>query len=296
MNENIKISIIGADGYIGSNLKFHLEKNDYKNINLYGKGYKEIDITKINEVDEIDFDSDIIYILSGLTGTMDSFSKYENFINVNEIGLLNILNKYVEKKSKAKLIYPSSRLVYKGSRDKLSEDAKKEFKTIYSINKYAAEKYLEMYSNLYGVEYCIFRICLPYGNLVDSKISYGTMGFFIGNGEKGNNISIYGDGSQKRTLTHIEDICEIFLKGALNPDCVNDVYNIGGNDELSIKEIASLIAEIYGVKVTSKAWPTNDLLLESGSTVFDSGKIDLLFDFRYKNNFVDWAKEKIKEK
>ena len=43
--------------------------------------------------------------------------------------------------------------------------------------------------------FTIFRICVPYGNLIDELYSYGTIGFFINRAMKGQNITIYGDGS-----------------------------------------------------------------------------------------------------
>ena len=82
-------------------------------------------------------------------------------------------------KSTAKIVFPSTRLVYKGKDEPLLENDTKEFKTIYSINKYACEQYLKMYSDVFDIRYCIFRICVPYGSLLDGVSSYGTAEFFI---------------------------------------------------------------------------------------------------------------------
>ena len=76
----------------------------------------------------------------GKTGTITGFGNYEEFIDINEKALLNILNEYRNQHSSAKIIYPSTRLVYRGDDMPLKEDAVKEFKTIYAINKYACEQ------------------------------------------------------------------------------------------------------------------------------------------------------------
>ena len=59
----------------------------------------------------------------------------------------------------------------------------------------------------------------------------------IDNAVKGKNISLYGNGSVRRTFTHIEDVCDNLISGAFSDKCVNDVYNIGGED-MSLWEVA----------------------------------------------------------
>lgn len=107
---------------------------------------------------DISEDAFLNRILTGKTGTVKGFESYEEFIKVNEIYLLHLLTEYVKRNSKSKIIYPSTRLVYK-------EDVEK-MKSIYAVSKYAAEKYIEFFYDIYDVEYCIFRICTPYDTLL----------------------------------------------------------------------------------------------------------------------------------
>ena len=72
---------------------------------------------------KLDFACDIVYMFVGRTGTTQGFEEYDNFIDVNERALLNVLTAMKEQKSKAKIIFPSTRLVYKGMPGKLKEDA-----------------------------------------------------------------------------------------------------------------------------------------------------------------------------
>ena len=184
-----KISILGANSYIARNYIYYLNKEHKDSeIKLYGhsdkqidayKNYIKIDFSNINELNKIDWNTDYIYIFIGKTGTLNGFIEYENFLDINEKYLLHILNKYMEKKSKAKIIFLSTRLVYKESKKPLTEDMPKDFKTIYAINKFACENYLKMYNNLYNIPYVILRLCVPYGSYKSGKLSYGLMGFFI---------------------------------------------------------------------------------------------------------------------
>lgn len=297
----ISISIVGANSYIARNFIVKCRELGINNINLYDiqekhidnyENYKKINIFSIDDLEKINYDCDLIYIFTGKTGTIQGFDEYENYIDINEKGMLNILNVYVKMNSKAKIIFPSTRLVYKGQKNKrLKEDDEKEFKTIYSINKYSCEQYLKMYNNIFSVNYCIFRICVPYGTIVPGATSYGTAEFFMSKAKSGNDITLYGDGLLKRTIIHMEDLCNALIYGAINRDCINDVYNIGGADDISLYDMACEIAKIYNVKVKHIEWPDEAWKIESGDTIFNSDKFDNAIDFKYKKKFKEWIKE-----
>ena len=223
----------------------------------------------------------------GKTGSANGFCDYNTFIDVNERALLSLLNAYRNAGSTAKIIFPSTRLVYKGKKGPQREDAEKEFKTIYAINKYACENYLMQYQNVFNVNYCIFRICIPYGTLIDGATSYGTAEFMISKASKGENISLYGDGSVRRTLTYIGDLCKVMVEGAMSDFCRNDVYNIGGED-YSLREMAELIANKYGVGIEYVPYPDIALKIESGDTVFDDTKLNQIIPMNYNGAFAEW--------
>ena len=292
-----KITIIGANSYIARNILYVLNQTpeEYQ-IKLYdyapaqtdgADNYESIDILSMESVHKIDFNCDIIFMFVGKTGSADGFDNYDTFIDINERALLNVLNEYRLQNSSAKIIFPSTRLVYKGKSGALKEDAEKEFKTVYAINKYACEQYLEQYRRVYGIRYCIFRICIPYGTLVPNASSYGTAEFMLKKASNGEAITLYGGGTVRRTLTYMGDLCKILINGALCDECVNDVYNIGGED-YSLCEMASLIADKYNVDVVSVPWPEIALKIESGDTVFDDEKLQRVLPYTFTQSFKNW--------
>lgn len=294
-----KIAIVGANSYIARNLIAFIKTNysEYS-LRLYDraieqldgeKNYESINILDKSSVSKIDFTVDVIFMFVGKTGSANGFDDFNTFIDINERALLNLLDAYREAKSQAKIVYPSTRLVYKGSDAPLKEDAVKEFKTVYAINKFACENYLMQYNNVFSVNYCIFRICVPYGTLIKGATSYGTAEFMIGKAAKGENITLYGDGSVRRTLTYMEDLCKALLEGGLSEACLNDVYNIGGED-YSLKEMAELIANKYNVSIDYVPYPNVALKIESGNTVFDSNKLDSIIPINHKGVFAEWIK------
>lgn len=295
-----RISIIGANSYIARNLICFLKRtNDVYELHLYDRGkshadgernYKSVQINDTESIKSLDLNCDLVFMFIGKTGSATGFDSFDEFIDANEKALLNLLNEYRRQKSKAKIIFPSSRLVYKGARGNLKEDAEKEFKTIYAINKYACETYLQQYNKVYGVKYCIFRICVPYGTLIPQASSYGTAEFMLKRASNKENITLYGDGEVRRTLTYIEDLCTVLIKGGFSANCINDIYNIGGED-YSLKEMAELIALKYGVGIEYVKYPAIAEIVESGDTVFNDDKLQKCCPINYKMKFREWCLE-----
>jgi UDP-glucose 4-epimerase len=169
----------------------------------------------------------------------------------------------------------------------LKEDDPKESKTIYAVNKNACENILEVYRNSFDIAYTIYRICVPYGNNLGTDYSFGTIGNFLNQAKSKATINLYGDGSLRRTFTHVEDICEQIIKSCLNGKSANQVYNTIG-EEYSLKEIALLIAKKYNAKLILSQWPDKDFRIESGHTVFNSDKIKNEFKLELKHSFENW--------
>ena len=264
-----RIAIFGGNGYLGSQLAAYFAAK--------GVAYDVFDVPAF-DVTRADCwetflptDYSAILFFAGMTGTEKSFTAAERFLDVNEQGLLNLLMRLAYLGTHApKIIFPSTRLVYKGSDEPLSEDAPKEAKTVYAANKLACEYLLQAYHVRYGIPYVVFRICVPYGNIVSHDYSYGTIGAFIRQVKEKGEISLFGGGVQRRTFTSVMDICKVVWWSC--ESCPTGVFNIGG-EAMSLNEVASSIAQKMGGSVRSVPWPDTALAIESGSTVFDDSKL-----------------------
>lgn len=288
-------AVFGANGYIGRHLVDALMRSgicvkafDVQEFPFSaGVDYRKVDISDPSMLQDISWDVDAVYMFAGITGTYDGFVEYEKFTFVNEIGLLNILNAIRQSAFRPKVIFPSTRLVYQGSDSPLREEAAKMPKTIYATNKLACEYNLEEYRNVFDIDYTIYRICVPYGNLVGQDISYGTIGFFLSQAKASRQINLYGDGSLRRTFTHIEDICEQILATAEDTRSSGEIFNILGED-YSLRDAATIIARRYGAELNYVPWPEEQLRIESGHTVFNADKIRSSFAIDLRHRFTAW--------
>ena len=99
---------------------------------------------------------------------------------------------------------------------------------------------------------------------------------------------MFGDGSQKRSLIHVEDLCQIIFNASFHNRLDNNVFNIAGPDVLSISDIAEFIAKKFYVGVKYVQWPQEHSVIESGDTIFDESKLQSLISYQYKHSFAEW--------
>lgn len=293
----IKCAVLGANGFIGKHIVHYLQQvgcgffecyDVVKEANL--PNYHCLDLTDRDAVNLVNLDVDYVFMFAGLTGTYVGFDAYEKYVSINEIALLNLLDAIRRTPFRPKVIFPSTRLVYKGYDKPLKEEDEKESKTIYAANKLACEGYLRAYHDSFDIPYTVFRICIPYGNLLSADYSFGTVGFFIKQATAGKDITLYGGGNIKRTFTHMEDLCHQVVEGAFRPESNGEIYNVGG-ETLSLHDAAEIIAKNYGVNVTAVPWPERDLRIESDHTYFDDSKIQSLLHFGEYKKLIDFTKD-----
>jgi UDP-glucose 4-epimerase len=292
----MKCAVIGSKGYIGKHILKYL--TDHYQVMAMGydiadseeRNYQKIDLTDKESIRKIDLNVDYVFNFAGLTGTYAGFEAYEKYVSINEVTLLNLLDTIRQSDYRPKVIFPSTRLVYKGYDKPLKEEDEKESKTIYAANKLACEGYLQAYHDSFDIPYTVFRICIPYGNLLSSDYSFGTVGFFIKQAKVGKDITLYGGGTIKRTFTHMEDLCYQIIEGAFCPESDGQIYNIGG-ETLSLHDAAEIIAKKYGTNVVSVPWPEKDLRIESSHTYFDDSKIQSLLQMKTYKRLVDFTND-----
>ena len=108
----------------------------------------------------------------------------------------------------------------------------------YAIVKNVGEAYLRSFKREYDLDFTIFRLFNTYGPKQSSDF---VISKFLLAALKDKDITIYGDGSQTRTLCFIEDHLDATMNAFYNNLLVNDVANIGSDNEMSMLELAKFI-------------------------------------------------------
>ena len=116
----------------------------------------------------------------------------------------------------------------------------------YAVVKNVGESFFRSYYKTYGLPFTIFRFFNTYG---PNQSEDFVIAKFLKAALKGDDITIYGDGSQTRTFCYVEDNINTCVKILEDNLMMNDVINIGGAKEYKILDVAKLIIE----KLNSKS-------------------------------------------
>jgi UDP-glucuronate decarboxylase len=115
----------------------------------------------------------------------------------------------------------------------------------YAVVKNVGESYLKSYQQEFGLAYTIFRFFNTYG---PNQSTDFVVSRFLSLALKGEDITIYGDGSQTRTFTYVDDTVDTCVTIMNNKLLENDVINIGSDKLMTVLELANLVIKISGSK------------------------------------------------
>lgn len=111
----------------------------------------------------------------------------------------------------------------------------------YAVVKNVGESYFKSYQQEFGLDYTIFRFFNTYGPKQSTDF---VMSKFIRAALKGDDITLYGDGSQTRTFCYIDDNTEACINAMNNEEFANKIFNIGNDSIITIKELAEIIIRL----------------------------------------------------
>lgn len=115
----------------------------------------------------------------------------------------------------------------------------------YAIVKNVGEAFFRSYNQEYGLEYTIFRFFNTYG---PNQSEDFVVPRFIKAALKNEPITLYGDGLQTRSFCYVDDNVATCINAMSSPDCVNDVINVGSDNEITILELAQKVIDITNSK------------------------------------------------
>ena len=254
----MKFVVTGGAGFIGNNIIKQLIKQNHTPIvidNLYrGKierissfnvEFHKIDIRDFDQLRNILKNSDGIFHEAALTDVQESFTKQQEYIDVNVKGTENIFK--IAKEFDLKVVYASSSSVYGNPKNiPINENNKRNPINPYGKTKlddeFLAEKYSKDNVSIIGLRY--FNV---YGE--DQTGSYaGVITKFLNLLNEKKSPIIFGTGSQIRDFIFVEDVAIANIV-AMQSNIKNGFFNIGTGITTSIEQLAKIMIELSGLKL-----------------------------------------------
>ena len=271
----------GANVKIIDNLSVTKENVDF--LSKLGTDVFEKDICNYEEIKELFQGIDYVFHLAAMNRAQRSIKDpiKSNDSNVN--GTLNCLHlSHLNKVGK--FIFVSSSSVYKGvENESLKEGMFLEPLHPYGIGKLAGEHYCRVYNDLFNLDTIVLRYFSVYGPRQKGDIEHaGVIAKFFLQAKENSDITIYGNGEQKRNFSMVLDVVKGTLLGAIKEKAIGQIINIASEKEYTVKEIAESIIKITNSK--SEIVFLDPLEGDPMRNKADVSKADKLLNFKAKYN------------
>ena len=276
------VLLTGAAGFIGHKTAQQLLKqghqvigvdnmNDYYDVELKkfrvdslkdkpGFTFYELDIENLNDISKLfkNYKFTKVLNLAARAGVRYSIENPHVYMSTNAQGTLNILELMKEHEVK-KLVLASTSSLYAGQKMPFVETlAVNEPISPYAATKKAAEAMVYTYHHLYKIDVSIVRYFTVYGN--GSRPDMAQFRFMRWIDEEAP-IELFGDGSQARDFTHVDDIARGTIAAAMK-DVGFQVINLGGgNNPVSINKMIELLENLLDKKafINNKPFHSADM-------------------------------------
>lgn len=327
--KGLKIALIGGAGFIGHNMALALNKlgatvsvidslqvnnlysltentPDALNRELYHKILNErLDLMRYADIplqlqDARDYHAmcrlldsikpDVVIQLAAVShanrSNKDPYSTFDHSLRTLE-NALDATRGYVKQ-----FIFFSSSMVYGNfAEDAVTEESPCNPLGIYGALKFAGEKLVIAYNQVFNMPYTIIRPSALYG---ERCISRRVGQIFLENALSGQNVTIHGDGSDKLDFTYIQDLIQGVVKSIENPNAINQIFNMTYGQGREIREMAELVKESFpSVKIEYLA--KDSLTPDRGTLSIEKAKRMIGYEPQFPlekgyRQYIEWYK------
>lgn len=260
----MNIILLGAAGFIGTNLTLALANNPENQITVVSRrraSFADVDAMGLVNVRFVECDlvaepdyshllegQDVVYHLLSTTVPTTSNLQISQELNANVVHSAKLFEACAHCGVKKVIFFSSGGTVYgKANTCPLSEDTPTNPITSYGIQKLTIEKLLYLYHHMYGFDYRIIRLANPYGPYQRPNGVLGAVTTFTYKALAHEPITVYGDGSVVRDFIYIDDAVRGILAIA-DGNGTERVFNLGSGRGTSIREVLDTIRRVLDLE------------------------------------------------
>lgn len=244
INEVIALDCFLPDSYSAESKKLNIQGFEKRN-NVF---FHQIDLRK--NFDFSIFDGvDCLINEAAMPGLVKSWSDFDLYMSCNVSVVDRLCRELVQRN--IPLVQISTSSVY-GATATGSEESVLKPTSPYGISKLAAENLIQAYSTQFGLRYTILRYFSVYGPRQRPDMAYHLICQSI---LKNREFVVFGDGKQSRSNTFVSDVVGATIIASKAP-ALNEIYNIGGSEEVSLLEVISVIENIVRKKAKYRYEPS----------------------------------------
>lgn len=246
----MKIAVTGGYGFIGSNLVERLVSKKFdvvviddlstgvvSNLGNSNFEFRNLSIADLDKCQQALSGCEIIVHLAARGSVPRSLKNPMATHEINSTGTLNILE--IARKNGSHVIYSSSSSVY-GANDAIPKNEKMWLapKTPYAASKLSAESYVQSYAYSYDVPVTNLRFFNVYGPKQRPNHQYAAViPKWIWKASNGQEIDIYGDGTQTRDFTYVGTVVDILEQAIINKVFTKSAVNVAFGNNISLLEV-----------------------------------------------------------
>ena len=271
MDHNDKVCLIlGGCGFLGSVIAKRLVKGGW-NVRVFDKEgtddyrLKPVlaqiemmrgDFMNVGDLHRaLDQVSTVLHFI-GTTIPQTSMSDIDYDIYTNVLATVRLLE-LMRNKQIDKFIFSSSGGTVYGVPEQfkpLQEHYRTEPISAYGISKLMIEKYIHLFSVNYQLRYIILRFSNPYGESQSLTRLQGAVGVFLQKALRGEEISIWGDGSVIRDYIYEEDVARA-VESLLGSSSLQGIFNVGSGEGTSLNQLLTLIRQTFSIECKVRYLP-----------------------------------------
>lgn len=288
------VLVTGGAGFIGSHLSEGLLTAGYRvrvlDSLVYGRRewvpaaaeFQQGDIRNLDDCRRAVEGVDGVFHCAAMSRSGPSQEHVDLCTQSNVVGTQNMLLAARDARVK-RFIYSGSATFYGGLPPPHREDSSGQLLNIYALTKRTGEQYCLLFDEMFDLPAVVLRYFSAYGPRQPETGAYAlVLGIFLRRRAEGKTLEIHGDGSQRRDFIHVRDIVRANIT-AYESDIRREIFNVGGGENISVKELADMISPDQRHSEARKD--------DSPATLADISKIRMALAWTPQVSFAEGLKE-----